>query len=98
MSALPIPQPARRELPQQIVLGPYELRLQFHERAELYDKCKLACLNFEDGRMELREDLEGMRLAEAFLDALIRLMHFSKGSQQGCLEEAYSYSLATGSW
>src|SRR2546426_4656085 len=96
MSALPLPQPSRRELPVQIAMGPYLLRVEFRERAQLYDKRKLACLNFEDSRLELRDDLEGMRLAEAFLESLIRLTHFSKGCQQGCVEEAYTHSFATG--
>jgi hypothetical protein len=96
MSALPLPQPSRRELPAQIAMGPYSLRVEFRERTRLYDKRKLACLNFEDSRLELRDDLEGMRLVEAFLESLIRLTHFSKGCQQGCVEEAYTHSFATG--
>lgn len=83
-------------LPARVVLGPYHLTVQTRERSRLYDKRKLACLNFEDGRIELRDDLSGMRLAEAFLECLIRLCHFSKGCQQGCVEEAYTHSFATG--
>ena len=37
-----------------------------------------------------------MRLVGAFLACLIRLSHFSKGCEQGCVEEAYTHSFATG--
>ena len=96
MSDALIPRPWLRELPAQVTLGPYSLSVEFRERAHLYDRRKLACLNLEDGRIELREDLEGLKLAEAFLECLIRLTHFSKGCQQGCVEEAYTHSFATG--
>jgi len=82
--------------PSHVVLGPYHLAVDFRERAGMYDKRKLACLNLEDARIELREDLTGLRLVEAFLECIIRLSHFSKGCQQGCVEEAYTHSFATG--
>ena len=37
-----------------------------------------------------------MQLAKAFFECIIRLSHFSKGCQQGCVEEAYTHSFATG--
>ena len=36
MSALPIPRSSLRELPAQIAMGPYSLRVEFRERAQLY--------------------------------------------------------------
>ncbi|HUG22626.1 hypothetical protein [Piscinibacter sp.] len=82
--------------PLQVVLGPYRLQVQFLEKSQMHDRRRLACVNVEDGRIELRRDLQGMRLAEAFFESIIRLSHFSKGCQQGCVEEAYTHSFATG--
>jgi len=84
------------QLPAHITLGPYRLRVEFLERRHLLDRRKRACVNVEDGRIELRNDLQGLKLAEAFLECIIRLSHFSKGCQQGCIEEAYTHSFATG--
>jgi hypothetical protein len=84
------------QLPFHVELGPYRLAVALLPSARMYDKRRRACLNLEDHRIELRQDLAGLRLAEAFLDCLIRLSHFSKGCQQGCVEEAYAHSFATG--
>lgn len=83
-------------LPFNIVLGPYELKVEFHPRAAMVDRRRLACINVAEGRVELCHDLAGLRLARAFLDCIIRLVHFSKGCQEGCVEEAYTQSFATG--
>ena len=83
-------------LPFNVALGPYCLAVEFVERNDLTDRRRRACINLELGRIELRSDLSGMRLAEAFFDCLVRLSHFSKGCQQGCIEEAYTHSFATG--
>jgi hypothetical protein len=83
-------------LPFQISLGPYHLGVEFRARARMTDRRRLACINLEAGRIELRNDLEGLRLARAFFDCVVRLSHFSKGCQQGCVEEAYTHSFATG--
>jgi hypothetical protein len=37
-----------------------------------------------------------LALAKAFFGCVIRLAHYSKGCQQGCVEEAYTHSFATG--
>ena len=87
-------QPAR--LLSHVTLGPYRLRVEFLERSRMHDRRKRACVNVEDGRIELRDDLQGMKLAEAFLECIIGLTHFSKGCQEGCVEEAYTHSFATG--
>ena len=83
-------------MPSHVTLGPYRLSVEFREKSQMYDRRKLACVNLEDSRIELRQDLEGMKLAEAFLECIIRLSHFSKGCQEGCIEEAYTHSFATG--
>jgi hypothetical protein len=92
--------PAGREwaarLPFSIALGPYRLAIELREAAHMLDRRRLACVNLEAHRIELRHDLTGIRLLDAFLDCLIRLAHVSRGCQQGCVEEAYTHSLATG--
>ena len=87
--------PAER-LPFTVQLGPYRLAVEMREPARLMDRRRRACINIEDQRIELRHDLRGLALAETFLHVLIRLSHFSRGCQQGCVEEAYTHSLATG--
>jgi hypothetical protein len=86
----------RTRLPSQVTLGPYQLRVEVLDRSCMRDRRRRACVNVEDGRIELRDDLRGMQLAEAFLECVIRLSHFSNGCQQGCIEEAYTHSFATG--
>lgn len=83
-------------LPFKIELGPYRLGVELREAAQMSDRRRLACVNIEEQRIELRAHLRGLRLVEAFLQSLIRLSHFSKGCQQGCVEEAYTHSFATG--
>ncbi|MEK0416379.1 MAG: hypothetical protein RI949_385 [Pseudomonadota bacterium] len=83
-------------LPFEVVLGPYRLSAELRERSAMMDGRRRTCLNLESNRIELRQDLSGLRLASAFLESLIRLCHFSKGCQQGCVEESYAHSLATG--
>ncbi|HJV97381.1 MAG TPA: hypothetical protein VJ608_15165 [Albitalea sp.] len=83
-------------MPSHVTLGPYRLRVEMLERSRMLDRRRRACLNVQDGRLELRDDLHGMKLAEAFFECIIRLSHFSKGCQQGCVEEAYTHSFATG--
>ena len=98
--ANPVPRSTSRacvaRLPFDITLGPYELAVEFHPRAAMYDRRRLACVNLVAGRIELRHDLAGLELARAFFDCIIRLVHFSKGCQEGCVEEAYTHSFATG--
>jgi hypothetical protein len=86
----------RARLPSQVTLGPYRLRVELLERSHMHDRRKRACVNVEAERIELRDDLRGMELAEVFFECIVRLSHFSKGCQQGCVEEAYTHSFATG--
>ena len=94
--AAPVDRDWAAQLPFQVELGPYRLSVELRQAARMLDRRRLACVNVEDSRIELRQDLRGMRLAQAFLACLIRLCHFSKGCQQGCVEEAYTHSFATG--
>jgi len=83
-------------LPFPIELGPYRLSIELRPSATMLDRRRLACVNLEEHRIELRQDLHGLRLLEALLDCLVRLSHASRGCQQGCVEEAYTHSFATG--
>ena len=83
-------------LPFDVELGPYKLGVEWRERERLLDRRRRACIDLEGARIELRNDLSGMALARAFLGSVIRLAHYSKGCQQGCVEEAYTHSFATG--
>jgi hypothetical protein len=83
-------------LPTHVTLGPYRLRVEIVDRSCMLDRRRLACINLDADRIELRADLEGKQLVEAFFECIIRLSHFSKGCQQGCVEEAYTHSFATG--
>jgi hypothetical protein len=92
----PLRRASPERLPFKVELGPYRLAVELREPASMSDRRRLACVNIEDQRIELRANLRGLRLVEAFLQSLIRLSHFSKGCQQGCVEEAYTHSFATG--
>jgi hypothetical protein len=92
----PLRRASAERLPFKIELGPYRLGVELRDAAQMVDRRRLACVNIEEQRIELRSDLRGLRLVEAFLHSLIRLSHFSKGCQQGCVEEAYTHSFATG--
>jgi len=97
-AAIPAPGGAAcaARVPFHVALGPYQLAVEFRDRSQMRDRRRLSCLNLEEGRTELRQDLKGTKLAEVFPDGIIRLSHFSKGCQQGCVEEAYTHSFATG--
>ena len=83
-------------LPFAVELGPYRLDIELRPSDTMLDRRRLACVNLEAHRIELRQDLSGLRLLDALLDCLIRLCHVSRGCQQGCVEEAYTHSFATG--
>lgn len=92
----PLRRAGAERLPFKVELGPYRLAVEMLEPSQMLDRRRLSCVNIEEHRIELRCDLTGLRLVQAFLNSLIRLSHFSKGCQQGCVEEAYTHSFATG--
>ena len=99
-SAIPLRISAGRDwaarLPFPIELGPYRLNIELRPSATMLDRRRLGCVNLEEHRIELRQELSGLRLFSALLGCLIRLCHASRGCQQGCVEEAYTHSFATG--
>ena len=66
-------------LPFDVVLGPYDLAVEFRAKARMSDRRRLACVNLSDGRIELRQDLGGLKLAAGFS----RLHHSPRPLQQG---------------
>lgn len=92
----PLRRDSAERLPFKVELGPYRLAVEMREPARLLDRRRRSCINIEEQRIELRHDLDGLKLAETFIHVLVRLSHFSRGCQQGCVEEAYTHSLATG--
>jgi hypothetical protein len=92
------PRVGTRAIPQdaRLHIGPYTLTLVMLPKARMPDRRSLAVPCIEQGIFALRDDLSGHRLAYSFLRTLIRLIHYSRGCQQGCVEEAYTHSLATG--
>jgi hypothetical protein len=92
----PLRRASAERAPFKVELGPYRFGVELRAPADMSDRRRRSCINIEEQRIELRHDLRGLRLAEAFFHVLIRLSHFSKGCQQGCVEEAYTHSLATG--
>src|SRR5215831_3527813 len=99
-ATIPLRIDGRREwaarLPFPIELGPYRLAIELRPSTTMLDRRRLGCVNLEAHRIELRQDLTGLRLFDALLDCLIRLCHVSRGCQEGCVEEAYTHSFATG--
>lgn len=94
MAATARPWSAR--LPFPVVIGPYRVAVELRPRREMDDGRRRTCVNLEAHRLELRHDLRGLPLAAAFLEGVVRLAHFSKGCQEGCIEESYAHSFATG--
>lgn len=77
-------------------IGPYALRLAVLPREKMPDRRQYAVTSIEHGVLAVREDVVGLPRAKAFLRALIRYIHYTRGCQQGCTEEAYTQSFATG--
>lgn len=77
-------------------LGPYALKLAFLPRERMPHRGRHALVSIERGLFAVRSDLSRRDMALAFLRALIRLVHYSRGCQPGCIEEAYTHSFATG--
>lgn len=102
-AAFPVcPWPRRRrtgvvaDLPFVLYIGPYRMAVQLVERSAMSKRRELVELDVNAGVIKLHASLAGARLAEHFFKALVRLIHYSKGCQDGCIEEAYTHSLATG--
>jgi hypothetical protein len=57
---------------------------------------RLVEFELSQGMVWLHESLTGERLAYQFFNVLVRLIHKAAGCQTGCIEEAFTQSLAAG--
>ncbi len=83
-------------LPFQLHIGPYRMAVEIVERSAMTRRRELVELDVNSGTVKMHSSLQGARFADHFFKALVRLIHYSKGCQDGCVEEAYTHSLATG--
>ncbi len=83
-------------LPFTLVVGPYRFAVHLVERSQLRSRKELCDLDVNAGVVRLSQSLSGARRARYFLKCVIRLIHYASGCQTGCIEEAFTHSLATG--
>lgn len=83
-------------LPFQLHIGPYRLTVEIVDRGAMTRQRELVELDVNAGIVKIHKSLTGARFAEHFFKTLVRLIHYSKGCQDGCVEEAYTHSLAAG--
>lgn len=83
-------------LPFTLVVGPYRFAVHLVERSQLRSRKELCDLDVNAGVVRLAQSLTGARRARYFLKCVIRLIHYASGCQTGCIEEAFTHSLATG--
>ena len=87
---------AKVVLPFSLLVGPYRFSVHLVERSQLHSKKELCDLDVNGGVVRLSQSLTGARRARYFLKCVIRLIHYASGCQTGCIEEAFTHSLATG--
>jgi len=88
--------PAEAAFPLSITVGPFHLAVIHAPRDTMRVQRRLMEYELSHGIVWLHESLTGERLAHQFLKAIIRLIHKSAGCQTGCIEEAFTQSLAAG--
>jgi hypothetical protein len=88
--------PAQVVLPFTLLVGPYRFSVHLVDRSQLRSKKELCDLDVNVGVVRLAQSLTGARRARYFLKCVIRLVHYASGCQTGCIEEAFTHSLATG--
>jgi len=82
--------------PMRIIIGPYRLMVMHAPRSAMTFKRKMYQYDLSQGLVWLHESLEGKRLAHYFLKTLAFIIHKAAGCQDGCIEEAYTQSIAAG--
>lgn len=88
--------PAEAAFPLSITVGPFHLAVIHAPRDAMRMQRRLMEYELSHGIVWLHESLSGERLAHQFLKAIIQLIHKSAGCQTGCIEEAFTQSLAAG--
>lgn len=83
-------------LPFVLTVGPYQLAVHLVERHAMTARRALFELDVNEQVVRLLGTLAPKAMARQFLRALVRLVHYASGCQQGCPEETYTHSFAAG--
>lgn len=83
-------------LPFALCVGPYRCAVHLVPRERLENRKELCELDVNAGIVRMTQSLSGVPRARHFLKCVIRLIHYASGCQTGCIEEAFTHSLATG--
>jgi hypothetical protein len=88
--------PAEAAFPLRMNVGPFRLAVVHVHREAMRTRRRLVDYELSQGMVWLHESLTGERLAFHFFYTLVRLIHTAAGCQTGCVEEAFTQSLAAG--
>lgn len=88
--------PLEAAFPLHVTVGPFRVVVVHAPRERMRARRRLMEYELSQGVVWLHESLTGERLAYQFLNAVVRLIHKSAGCQTGCIEEAFTQSLAAG--
>lgn len=83
-------------LPFTLVVGPYQMAVHLVERHAMTAKRALFELEVNEQVVRLLGTMPPKVMARQFFRALVRLIHYASGCQQGCPEETYTHSFAAG--
>jgi len=84
------------DFPMRITIGPYRLMVMHAPRSAMTVKRRLYQYDLSQGLVWLHESLEGKQLARYFLKVVTFIIHKASGCQDGCIEEAFTQSIAAG--
>lgn len=82
--------------PMRIIVGPYRMMVLHAPRSAMSYRRRLYQYDLSQGLVWLHESLEGRQLARYFLKVVTFLIHKAAGCQDGCIEEAFTQSIAAG--
>jgi hypothetical protein len=88
--------PLEAAFPLHLTVGPFRVVVVHAPRERMRTRRRLMEYELSHGAVWLHESLTGERLAFQFMNAIVRLIHKSAGCQTGCIEEAFTQSLAAG--
>jgi hypothetical protein len=82
--------------PMRITIGPYRLMVMHAPRSAMAVKRRLYQYDLSQGLVWLHESLDDRQLARYFLRVVTFIIHKAAGCQDGCIEEAFTQSIAAG--
>ena len=88
--------PLEAAFPLRMTVGPFRLAVVRAHRNAMRTRRRLVEFELSQGMVWLHESLTGERLARQFFGTVVRLIHKAAGCQTGCIEEAFTQSLAAG--